>query len=62
MVKQLKMVIGQLMNMSKKGKLMPSHRLMVAVVLCDKPVCVGKGHRFYSQHRLRLHQLYGGLP
>ena len=45
-----------------QGKLMPSHRLMVAVVLCDKPVCVGKGHRFYSQHRLRLHQLYGGLP
>ena len=41
---------------------MPSHRLMVAVVLCDKPVCVGKSHRFYSQHRLRLHQLYGGLP
>lgn len=45
-----------------QGKLMPSHRLMVAVVLCDKPVCVGKGHWFYSQHRLRLHQLYGGLP
>ena len=43
-------------------ELMPSHRLMVAVVLCDKPVCVGKRHRFYSQHRLRLHQLYGGLP
>ncbi len=34
-----------------QGELMPSHRLMVAVVLCDKPVCVGKRHRFYSQHR-----------
>ena len=45
-----------------QGELMPSHRLMVAVMLCDKPVCIGKGHWFYGQHRLRLHQLYGGLP
>ena len=45
-----------------QGELMTSHRLMVAVMLCDKPVCVSKGHWFYSQHRLCLHQLYGGLP